>query len=93
MQTWRLIDTDLAHPYYVTAADDAISQAVSEGKVPDTLHFYRRHPPGVSVGRMQSVKDIDLEECGKRGIVIVRRRSGGGTIYTCLLYTSDAADE
>ena len=89
VQTWRLIDTDLAHPYYVTAADDAISRAISEGKVPDTLHFYRRHPPGVSVGRMQSVKDIDLEECRKRGIVIVRRRSGGGTIYTdegCLIY-------
>lgn len=89
MYTWRLVDTDLAHPYYVTAADDAISIAVSQGRSPNTLHFYRRSPPGVSIGRSQSVKDIDLEECRRRGIIVVRRRSGGGTIYTdegCLIY-------
>ena len=89
MYTWRLVDTDLAHPYYVTAADDAISIARSQDKVPNTLHFYRRHPPGVSVGRSQSVKDVNLEECKRRGIIVVRRRSGGGTIYTdegCLIY-------
>ena len=89
MHTWRLIDTDLAHPYYVTAADDAISIAVSKNKAPSTLHFYRRYPPAVSIGRMKSIKEINLEECRKRGIMIVRRKSGGGTIYTdegCLIY-------
>ena len=90
MKKWRLLDTDLAHPYYVTALDDAISIARSRDIVPNTLHFYRRSPPGVSIGRMQSVRDVDLEECRRRGIIIVRRRSGGGTIYTdegCLIYS------
>ena len=53
---WRLIDTDIADPYYVTAADDAIAQARKENMVPDTLHFCRRHPAAVSVGRSRKIQ-------------------------------------
>jgi len=87
---WRLIDTDLADPAFVTAADDAISIAKARGKVANTLHFYRREPPAISMGRFQSIKDINLEECKRRGIRIVRRITGGGNIYTdrgCLIYS------
>ena len=31
---WRLIDTDIANPYYVTAADEVISRARKENKIP-----------------------------------------------------------
>ena len=53
------------------------------GESPDTLHFYRRDPPGVSVGYFKKVEeDVDLEKCRERGVVVVRRTSGGGTIFT-----------
>ena len=87
----RLIDTDLADPYYVTALDEAIAIARAEGKVPDTIHFYRRNPPGISVGYFKKIADdINLEECKKAGVRVVRRASGGGTIFTdkgCLIYS------
>ena len=80
---WRLIDTDLQHPYYVTAADEVLVISCAENSAPDTLHFYRRKPPGISVGYFQKVsEDVDQELCEKLGISIVRRTSAGGTIYT-----------
>ena len=88
---WRLIDTDIADPYFVTAADEAISQARKEKKVENTLHFYRRNPPTISIGRSRKIKDdINLDECKKNNVKIVRRITGGGTIYTdkkCLIYS------
>jgi len=88
---WRFIDTDLAHPYYVTAADEAILEAFRKNMVPPTVHFYRRKPPGVSVGRTKRIEeDINLDKCEKYGVEIVRRKSGGGTIFTdegCLIYS------
>jgi lipoate-protein ligase A len=72
----------MGHPFYVTALDEAIVIARKNNIVPDTLHFYRREPPGISVGYFQTVKDIDLELCRRHNVVVVRRRSGGGTIYT-----------
>ena len=36
---WRLIDTGLADPYYVTAADDDILRSNKDMKTPNTLHF------------------------------------------------------
>ncbi len=80
---WRIIDTDLDHPYYVTAADEALAISCGEYGGPPTLHFYRREPPGISVGYFRKVEeDVDIEKCKKYGIEIVRRSSGGGSIYT-----------
>jgi lipoate-protein ligase A len=82
---WRLIDTDLNHPYFVTAADEAIAIAMARENhnIGPTLHFYRRNPPGISVGYFRKTRDdVDVELCKKLGIVIVRRTSAGGSIYT-----------
>lgn len=83
MKNWRLIDTDLGDPYYVTAAEEAICSARAKSQVPDTLHFYRRDPPGISVGYFRKIEDdIDVERANKNNIRIVRRMTGGGTIFT-----------
>jgi len=82
-RTFRIIDTDMGHPFFVTAADEAIARARAEGLVPDTLHLYRRDPPGISMGYFKKVKeDVDLQACSEKGVVVVRRTSGGGTIFT-----------
>jgi lipoate-protein ligase A len=83
MKKWRLIDTDIGHPYYVTAVEEAICTAKANDIVPDTLHFYRRDPPGVSVGYFKKVKDdVNMKFCEENNVVIVRRMTGGGTIFT-----------
>ncbi len=53
--------------------------------------MYRRKPITVSIGRYQKIEDVvNVEYCRERGIDIIRRMSGGGTIYTdsnCLEYS------
>jgi lipoate-protein ligase A len=88
---WRFIDTDIGNPYFVTAADEAIYQARKEKIVENTLHFYRRDPSAISVGRSRKIHDdINIDECLDHNIKIVRRITGGGTIFTdkqCLIYS------
>lgn len=80
---WRVIDTDQEHPYYVTAADEALAITCPQDEGMDSLHFYRRSPPGVSVGYFRDVtEDVNIDYCERHGISIVRRTSAGGTIYT-----------
>jgi lipoate---protein ligase len=88
---WRLLITKNTNPYYVTALDDAIAIARKENKIANTLHFYQRNPPAISLGRSKKIfEDIDTEECKKNNIAILRRTTGGGTIFTdkgCLIYS------
>ncbi|MBA3045401.1 MAG: lipoate--protein ligase family protein [Candidatus Thermoplasmatota archaeon] len=80
---WRLVDSDLSEPAYTVAADEAMALARSRDEVPNTLHFYRRSCPTVSLGYFQKVSDaVDMDFCRKNGIRIVRRVTGGSTIYT-----------
>jgi lipoate-protein ligase A len=80
---WRVIDTDLADPYFVTAADEALAVSIGKYNGIETLHFYRRNPPAVSLGYFTKVADdVDIAKCKELGIKILRRTSAGGSIYT-----------
>ncbi|MGQ9586799.1 MAG: lipoate--protein ligase family protein [Thermoplasmata archaeon] len=80
---WRLVDSGLVRPAESVAMDDAILEAHIAGAVPNTRHYDRRAVPTISVGYFQKVREsLDLYECTRRGISIVRRKSGGSSIYT-----------
>ena len=80
---WRLVDSGTVPPPESAALDEAMLEWHSRGHVPDTLHFYIRSRPTVSVGYFQRVAEsVDLDECSERGVEVVRRRSGGRSIYT-----------
>jgi len=82
-RSWRLVDNGLVPPAESAALDEAILEAHIAGKVPNTLHFYVRSEPTISVGYFQKVAEsVDLAECERRGVSIVRRKSGGSSIYT-----------
>jgi lipoate-protein ligase A len=81
--TWRLLDSGLVPPVESAALDEAILTAHTGGSVPNTLHFYIRSAPTISVGYFQKISDtVDLDECRKRNVQIIRRKSGGSSIYT-----------
>lgn len=81
--TWRLLDSGLVPPVESAALDEAILTAHTGGSVPDTLHFYIRSAPTISVGYFQKISEtVDLDECRKRNVQIIRRKSGGSSIYT-----------
>ncbi|HEX9907230.1 MAG TPA: biotin/lipoate A/B protein ligase family protein [Thermoplasmata archaeon] len=80
---WRLIDSGMVQPAESAALDEAILDAHIDGLVPDTLHFYVRARPTVSVGYFQKISEsVSLEGCRERGVAIVRRKSGGSSIFT-----------
>lgn len=80
---WRLVDSGALPTAQSAAVDEAVLECRASGLVPDTLHLYARSQPTVSLGRFQKVAEaVDLKECERRGVAIVRRCSGGGSVYT-----------
>jgi lipoate-protein ligase A len=88
LSTWRLLKLETHNAFMNMAIDEAILTARIEGHVADTLRFYRWEPSAVSVGKFQSVEnEVQMENCKQLGVDIVRRITGGGTVY------HDAEDE
>jgi lipoate-protein ligase A len=97
----RVVETDLAHPAYTIACDEALLLARAQGLAPDTLHLYRRSRPTVSLGYFQRAEGcVDLRLADEMGISVVRRLSGGSAIYTdpgqmiyCIVLSEDLVPE
>lgn len=80
---WRLVDSGVVGPPESAALDEAILEAHANGDSPNTLHFYRRCVPTISLGYFQKAAEVaDIEECARREVALVRRKSGGSAIYT-----------
>jgi lipoyltransferase/lipoate-protein ligase len=82
MDTWRLLTLETCNAAMNMAIDEAILNAHVAGKVPNTLRFYRWQPSAVSIGKNQNLEnEVYLDTAKKLGVDIVRRISGGGTVY------------
>ena len=82
MDTWRYLPLQTCSPQMNMAIDETILNARVAGQVPNTLRFYRWQPSAVSVGRNQNpADDVYLDACKRLGVDVVRRISGGGTVY------------
>lgn len=78
---WRLLDTGSRNGFDNMAIDEAILMAHSRGKNPPTLRFYGWDPPALTLGYFQKpAGTVDFEECGRLGIDVVRRPTGGRAI-------------
>jgi len=64
------------------AIDEAILTARIDNAVPNTVRFYRWLPSAVSIGKFQDIeKEVHVINCRKCGVDVVRRITGGGTVY------------
>lgn len=80
--SWRLSRLEVNDAFTNMAVDEAIMTARIEERVPNTLRFYRWKPSAVSIGRFQDVfNEVHVENCKGHGVDIVRRITGGGTVY------------
>ena len=80
---WRLVDSGLVSPARSAATDEAILDARIRKAVPDTLHFYVRDRPSISIGHNRDIAgSLFMDQVEKRGVEIVRRLSGGSAVYT-----------
>ena len=64
------------------AIDEAILTARTTNRVPNTLRLYRWQPSAVSIGKNQNPHtELYVDNCRRLGVDIVRRISGGGTVF------------
>jgi lipoate-protein ligase A len=82
MNIWRLLELETHNAYTNMAIDEAILTARIRNVAPNTIRFYRWNPSAVSIGKFQNVdNEVHLKNCQRRGIDVVRRITGGGTVY------------
>ena len=79
---WRSIPFTSNNPNVNMAIDEAIMIARSKNIVPYTLRLYSWKPSAVSIGIFQNVEDeINLDYVNKSSIEVIRRITGGGSVY------------
>ena len=85
----KFLDLTLPTPAENLACDEALLD-VCEERGEETLRFWESPVPFVVVGYGNRVaSEVNIEECQRRGIPILRRCSGGGTVVQgpgCLNY-------
>lgn len=82
MDTWRLIPLATNNAAMNMAIDEAILDARIADRVANTLRFYRWQPSAVSIGKNQNPQaEVYLDTAKELGVDVVRRISGGGTVY------------
>ena len=79
---WRMIKESAIFGSENMAKDYAILKAVGKGEQPPTLRFYKWKKPTITIGRFQSPSsEVYLDEAKKRDIDVIRRITGGGTVF------------
>src|SRR3989338_2364583 len=73
----RFIDTGLNDAYMNMSIDEAI---LSHCKIP-TLRVYGWKPSAISLGYNQDIEEINIDECEKNKIDVVRRVTGGKAVF------------
>lgn len=82
MDTWRYLPLSTNNAAMNMAIDEAILNARIAGEAPNTLRLYRWQPSAVSIGRNQNPQtEVYLDNAKQLGVDVVRRISGGGTVY------------
>lgn len=81
-ETWRLVDVEYRDdPFMNMAVEEAIPQAVGEGKAPNTVRFWHNSNT-IVLGCFQSAElEVNFEACKETGTEVVRRFTGGGAVY------------
>ncbi len=79
-EIWRLLVTEPASGSWNMAVDEAIATCTARGESTATLRFYRWQPGTISLGRHQSLADLDIERIQQLGYGVVRRATGGRAI-------------
>ncbi len=81
MEIWRL----LLHPEkpgdWHMAADTVIAAFLGDGKVSPTVRLFTWLPDAISLGHYQNEGEINLELCRRNAVNVVRRPTGGRSIY------------
>jgi len=80
---WRFLVLNETYADYSIGTSPALERGVTEGVSPDTVVLDIFPEDSFTVGVLDDPeKAIDLEFCRKKGIIVRRRNTTGGTIYS-----------
>ena len=80
--SWSILHEPAVSPMMNAALDEALTNAVGEGRRGPTLRIWEWDEPAVIIGSFQSVvNEVDEDQLAARGAQLVRRVSGGGAMY------------
>lgn len=81
LSEWRLLNTIEAPGAKQMAIDEAMLLAKAEGRIQNTLRFFKWKPPAVTIGFFQSLEqEVDVEAVKRLGVDVIRRYTGGGAV-------------
>jgi len=78
---WRLIRDRTSDPTINLAVEEAILRSRRDERCRDTLRVWRSDRSVVLGCHSELRTEVDAEACRRIGVVILRRISGGGTVY------------
>ena len=77
MKEWRLLIHGAGDAFTNMAIDESL---LVSGR--PTVRLYRWRPSAISIGYFQGIEEeVNLEECKRHGVDVVRRISGGGAVF------------
>jgi lipoate-protein ligase A len=86
----QLLTYSAESPEWNLAIDEALLLSAEEGRADESLRFWSSPTLFVVLGHSRSVtEDVDVQRCGRDGVPVLRRYSGGGTVLQgpgCLNY-------
>lgn len=78
---WRFLYTPSKDAFFNMATDEVLTNLCQEENCIPTLRLYTWSPPAVSLGYFQKIEStIDMDECKRSGIDVVRRPTGGRAV-------------
>jgi len=78
---WRLVPIERIEPRHAVALEEVLLKKTAKDQTP-IIRFWEWKDRCVTLGRFQEVKkEVDLRLCRKKEIAVIRRPSGGGTMY------------
>ena len=78
---FRLIEQQTYNASMNMAIDEAIYESVASNKQLPTIRFYKWKNNSISLGAFQNQNEINLNECRKNNVEVVRRTTGGRAVY------------
>ena len=80
-EDWRIILPDITDPHQNILLEKRIFISVENGNCPSTFRLWKNKPSAI-IGISQKPEDeLNIDICTKLNIPIVKRFTGGGTVY------------
>ncbi len=81
---WRVLQTRDTDPYRNMSLEESLLLAVEARFSPNTLRFWKNQRSAILGISQKPEEEVNLENCSKHHVCVVKRFTGGGAVYNDL---------